>query len=129
LFERTPQPAGLHAHDRVSLRIEIGIAAEPVGRDRIGFEPVAAAGQSLFDNEDQEVRKLRRLRQNGVRDHAAQRGTDILVARLLCFVASLSSHIFLGATPSLHRRGHPPVSPPEPYTVIIANIPSQVVFR
>jgi len=63
--QRIAQPSGLHAHDRVGLRIEIGAAAERLDGDRIGLEPVAFARQRRLDDEGKETRQPERIAKGG----------------------------------------------------------------
>ena len=39
-LERPPEAAGLDADDRVELRVELRVASEDLGRDRVGLDPV-----------------------------------------------------------------------------------------
>jgi hypothetical protein len=106
LLERAPQPAGLHAHDWVGLRIEICVAAKRIGGDGVGLEAVAAAGQSFIDNEGQKIRKLGRFRQNRVRDEAIAFAADSVV---VCspVIAFRRCHMSQAARRSLNRRVSP----------------------
>jgi hypothetical protein len=54
-LERAPEPAGLDADDRVELRVELRIAPEDLGRDRIGLDPTGPPREGLLDHVGQEV--------------------------------------------------------------------------
>ncbi len=74
--QRAAQPARLHPHDRVDLRIEIIVAAERGGGDGIGLDAVAAAGQRLFHHETQKAGELGRLAEGALASNLLQRGAD-----------------------------------------------------
>ena len=49
-LERTPEAARLDAHDRVELRIELRVATEDLGGDRVGLDPGRPSGERLLDD-------------------------------------------------------------------------------
>jgi hypothetical protein len=50
LDEPAPQPPGLHAHERIGLRIEIAGAAEYFDRDRVALQTIRGARElALYD--------------------------------------------------------------------------------
>ena len=88
MLERAPQPAGLHPHDRIGLRIEIGVASERIGGDGIGLDMSAVAREFGVDDEAEEVGKLRRFAEAGACDDTIQRGANVRVLGLARDIAS-----------------------------------------
>ena len=62
--------------------IEIGVAAQRVGGDRIGFYTIALARQRLCHDEAKEFRKLRQFAEVDAVHNAIKRGADFGVVRL-----------------------------------------------
>ena len=96
IVEHPPQPADLNARITVGASIIIGCAAQPIDRDRIGLELLAASGRRLADQKGQQPLHDRRAREVGRSDHrmqlrAHQLGIGVLGARRMpwwaCFVA------------------------------------------
>ena len=54
-FQRAAETAGLDAHDRVELRVELRIAPEDLDRDRIGLDPVGSPRECLLDDISEEA--------------------------------------------------------------------------
>ena len=92
MIERAPQPAGLDAHDRIVLRIEIGVAAERVGGNAVSLDAFCAPGQRLVDHEAKKLRELRRFVEAGTCHQPAKRGANLPVIRPLDNVAFESVH-------------------------------------
>ena len=77
-LEAAAEPAGLHAHDRIGLRIEARVAAQNLERDRVRVQAVRATGKGLLDHEAQEL--LEPVRRDEIR--ARQDPLQLLPDRL-----------------------------------------------
>ena len=117
MLQRAAQPAGFDAHDRIVLRVEIGIAAERVGGDAIRLNAFSVPRQGLVDDEGEEMGKLRRLAEFGTCNEPIERGTDFPAVWLLDDVAFEFIH-------GRERRGDPRIaSRPLPHMPIPLSFP------
>src|SRR5690606_40419256 len=67
-FERASQPAGLDAHDRIVLGVEIRVAAEDLYRNGEGLDAFRPAGHGFFDDIAQEFMGAFRRLELGARE-------------------------------------------------------------
>ena len=87
-LEAAAEAAGLHAHDRIGLRIEARVAPQDLERDRVRLQAVRATGKRLLDHEAKEL--LEPIRRDEIRarqdplqllpDRLAGRRTPIAIA-------------------------------------------------
>ena len=77
-LDRAPQPGRLDPHDRIELRVELGVAAEHLDADGVGLDAVGLAVQHRLDDEAQESAKLRRAAEHVAADHALDRRPDLV---------------------------------------------------
>jgi hypothetical protein len=54
-LQAAAEPAGLHAHDRIDLRIEACVTPQDLEGDRVRVQAIASAGKGLLDHEAQEL--------------------------------------------------------------------------
>ena len=70
VLDQSPaQATRLDAHQRVGLRVEVGGPAEHLDADRVTLQPLPAAGQRLFGDEAQEMRRAVRLLKVATREN------------------------------------------------------------
>src|SRR5271163_1360268 len=75
------QPGRLDPHDRIDLRIELGVAPEDFNADRIGLDTAAVAREHRFDDEAKESAELRRAAEDATRGHAVDLCPNFVRAR------------------------------------------------
>ena len=77
-LDGAPQPRRLDPHDRIELRVELGVAPEHLDADGVGFDAVGLAVQHRLDDEAQERAELRRAAEHVAADHSLQRSPDLV---------------------------------------------------
>ena len=82
LGQAASQAPRLDSHERIGLRIEIRRPAEYFYRDRVALQSFALTGQSLLDDEAQEIRGTRRLLEAAARENPFEPCTYLDSARL-----------------------------------------------
>ncbi len=82
LGQAASQAARLDAHERIGLRVEIRRPAEYFYRNRVALQSFALTGQSLLDDEAQEIRGAGRLLEAAARENPFEPGTYLDRARL-----------------------------------------------
>jgi len=75
-LEQPPQPASLHAHDGVTLRIEGFAAAEDVPRDRERLQSIRSSGKGFADDVAEEGAQASRTPEFRCRQHTLELGID-----------------------------------------------------
>jgi len=77
----TAQARRLDAHDRIDLRIELGVSSQHLDTNGVGLDPVALALQDGLNDEAQKGPKLDRAAEYVANDHALDLRTDLVSGR------------------------------------------------
>ena len=82
VLEGAAEPARLDPHHRIALGVEVRIALEHLGSDRVGLDPVPAPGERLLDDVAQELARTRGEVEIGAGDEAFELGAHVFSRRL-----------------------------------------------